>query len=176
MRLGTSLFKATCVHLRYDSVMAPVLLRQWMGTKGLTVWLLLQLFHLAPQIEHFLIPLDLFHISIWQRACRKRFKMGRPIHKTCQAIGLTLCLSHSKQTSLFFFFLYCQLNLVATAQGFPWMKGTTLDVHHSSVSSSNAPWHLAKLLSVPVRSKATCDMEATWKCFLYFSFIFSGVS
>lgn len=52
------------------------------------------------------------------------------------------------------------------------MKGTTLDAHHSSVSSSNAPWHLTKLLSMPVRSKATCDMEATWKCFLYFLFMF----
>lgn len=71
-------------------------------------------------MECFRNPLDLFHLTIWDRTHRKLQRGEDPIQQTLKVIKQTLYLWHSKWTSRF---SYCQ---VARVRSFLVVWGVTL--------------------------------------------------
>lgn len=54
---------------------------------------------MARQMEHVLIPLDLFRIAVWCRPHRRHLEWG---DQTCDVLGQTFCLSRSSKLIRFF--------------------------------------------------------------------------
>lgn len=72
---------------------------------------------------------------------QKAFVKGR--HFQIVLGGQMNLSSHSKRANqIFYFFFYCQLSRVVTAQGFLLVRESTLDSRHHPVASCRAPWCL----------------------------------